>query len=183
MFFLGLSMTGKSSGGDMNPFLLSSPSPPDPTHVVNQFSGCASVDVTDMGFSDTIITPVASVGDSTAGSSDWDCRIWSGKVTCGTIAFTDKSFALLFPVNVCWEIVRPEFEDMVAARLDSMLEITVTWTSPKGSGLTTTSLFGAFTWCICTTGVSGRCAPSKVWAIAAGPKSKLHNWTDLMLSL
>lgn len=156
---------GRGEKGEGSNFL----SPVPITQLDNQFSGCSSVAVTDIGFSDTIMTLV-SVGDRAAGSSDCDCSIWSGRVTWGTIAFTDKSFVLLFPVKPCWEIVSPEEGDKVAARLVSMFDITVTCT--RGSGLTTTSPFCELTWCMWTTGESGRWVPSKVCAIAAGPETK-----------
>lgn len=96
--------------------------------------------MTDMGFSETIKTLVDSVGDITEGSSAWDWRISSGSVTWGTMAVTDRSLAVLLPLNVCCESVMADDGDSVAARLVSMFDITVTWTSPRGSGLTTTSL-------------------------------------------
>lgn len=131
----------------------------------NQFPECSNGEETDIEFSVTIITRVVSVGESTVGSSDCNCRISSGKVTCGTIAFTDK-FELLFSDKACWEIVNPEEGDRVDARLVSMPEITVTWT--RGS----MSPFCVVTWRMCTTGEFESWVPSKVWAIAAGPESK-----------
>ena len=131
-----------------------------------------SVDVTDMGFSETIKTLVDSAGDNTEGSSACGWRISSGSVTWGTMAVTDRSLALLLRLNACCESVIVEDGESEAARLVSMFDITVTWTSPRGSGLTTTSLVPRPTWCMCTTGLSGRCVPSSVWAIAAGPESQ-----------